>query len=508
MHFPKLTSQQPIFLASLKGELLFLQNNLDLLKQVESDQRSLIHFAASAGHLNILEWLLENNHESISDRDKNGASALHYAAAAGHLNVVQWLLKYDFKNTAHFDNENNNVLAYASYSGNIELMQWFFKNRQEDFDHENSHKLTVIHHIGRGSINSLEVLKWLLFNTELDVNSEDNAEMTVLHYAAETGNLDLVQWLIKNKLIELNRTNVCGMSALECAAASGQLPIVQYLVNQGANLFENEFNFKTSIHHAAENGHTDVVEWILDNYKVDSDGKPIIDLRDDDGMPLLMSSILSGNIELIVLLIEKYKANPTQRTDSNQNAFQILDTMEEQTLHNDSLYAYLFNEIQRQGLRVEAVPPEKSESIINKKRQLIEWHSTSLKELLGHTYLDIARHIEEYLLDEALYYLNNMEINLLFHFVLDSLTSKPSQERVPVIPLIQQAEQKTEAPIPPANVLNMATDTEAHLSSSPTKRTRESEQEEHPGKRTKPNFFVSQQVQDNPSQDPYDGNRP
>ena len=59
----------------------------DLFNIVDSNYRSLLHAAAMAGKLNVIEWILEIDEDMIDTVDNTGLTAFHYAVR----NIISYL---------------------------------------------------------------------------------------------------------------------------------------------------------------------------------------------------------------------------------------------------------------------------------------------------------------------------------------------------------------------------------------------------------------------------------
>eukprot|EP01138_Halocafeteria_seosinensis_P002427 gb/GECG01002484.1/.p1 GENE.gb/GECG01002484.1/~~gb/GECG01002484.1/.p1 ORF type:complete len:250 (+),score=20.10 gb/GECG01002484.1/:1-750(+) len=66
---------------------------------------------------------------------------------------------------------------------------------------------------------------------------------------------------------------------------------------------------QTPLHHAAANGHTALVQLLIDTYKAD------VHAADDEGWTCLHSAAFGGRTEVVFMLVNKYKASPNVQTD-------------------------------------------------------------------------------------------------------------------------------------------------------------------------------------------------
>ncbi|KAI8079401.1 ankyrin repeat-containing domain protein, partial [Thamnidium elegans] len=77
-----------------------------------------IHFAASRGHVNLVQFLIQSCQVDIDAIDKEGETALLKAAYAGHLSVIQYLVQSN-ANPIHQDRDGWTALHNACSCGNL-----------------------------------------------------------------------------------------------------------------------------------------------------------------------------------------------------------------------------------------------------------------------------------------------------------------------------------------------------------------------------------------------------
>ena len=76
------------------------------------DGRTLLHLAASHGHLDIFRYIIAQGLETVSPRDDRGCTPLHDAAYFGELEMVKCIMdKLEDKNPKNFDGETPMHLA-------------------------------------------------------------------------------------------------------------------------------------------------------------------------------------------------------------------------------------------------------------------------------------------------------------------------------------------------------------------------------------------------------------
>ena len=203
--------------------------------------------AARIGHLEVMKRLVEGG-QDVNQRDRRERTPLMYAAGEGHTDCVEYLLQ----NGAQLD-----------------LKGWWGE--------------TALHLAAERGC--LEVMKRLV-GAGQDVNQRDGKEWTTLMEAAEKGHTDCVEYLIKNGA-HFNMFD---------AAQIGMLDWLKRLVDAGQDVNQRDRKERTPLMCAAEKGHTDCVEYLIQNGAQ-------LDLK-EDGLTALHLAALEGHLEVMKRLLE------------------------------------------------------------------------------------------------------------------------------------------------------------------------------------------------------------
>ncbi len=222
-----------------------------ILKAVDSERMTPLHWAAQNGHLEAVRLLIGKFIEikaSIDVQDNNGATPLHYAAVRGHLQVVESLINHE----ASIDVQDNNGATPLHWAA------------------------------GRGHLQVAESL----INHGASIDVQDNNGATPLHCAAVRGHLQVAESLINHEASIDERDND-GMTPLHWAARNGYREIVELLINENASIDETDDekdrNAKTPLYLAALHEHLEVVKFLLksgaciDMNSSETDGKIAFD---------------------------------------------------------------------------------------------------------------------------------------------------------------------------------------------------------------------------------------
>ena len=168
-----------------------------------------------------------NKNTNINNLNENGDSPLLAAARIGNLKVMDLLLEHG-ANINQLDARKRDILNIAISHKNTKLARWALDNKIDP---------TMVTSIYQGS---------------------------ALIYACHQGQVEIVKMLIKAGA-PLNRINNVGWTALLETTVLGDgsekyQEITRLLVNAGADKSIKDRNGKTSLDHAKERGHKEIVK--------------------------------------------------------------------------------------------------------------------------------------------------------------------------------------------------------------------------------------------------------
>jgi ankyrin repeat protein len=125
-----------------------------------------------------------------------------------------------------------------------------------------------------------------------------NDYLKALNYSVELGHIEVVDLLIKNMSPDsINQLITAGIFHL--AAKSGSIDLVEFLTDKGIDVNQADEIGKTALHFAAENGHTGLVQFLVNTKGVS------INQADYYRETALLFAAKSGNIDLVEFLIYK-----------------------------------------------------------------------------------------------------------------------------------------------------------------------------------------------------------
>ena len=187
-----------------------------------------------------------------------------------------------------------------------------------------------------------------------------------LHLASRRGDLEEVKRLVEEKKLNpLEKGGKYGRNALHFTAIGGHLGVMKYFIERGYNPASESTNGSTCLHVAAGYNHYDLVQYLVDEQKMDpmcqtklgntplhsacaggstsvvtylinamSKYLPIEDVlrcKGQHGRSPLHTAAFYGNVEIIELLITKFNTNPLMTDDRGRIA--LHDAAQQGHLH-------------------------------------------------------------------------------------------------------------------------------------------------------------------------------
>lgn len=171
------------------------------------DSRTLLHLAASSGHIEIVKFLLQDGNVNVNVFDRFKKTPLQDAVSYGHYEICKLLRD---KGATVMDPIVSRELCFAAATGDVETL-------------------------ARAEALGMDL------NTGADQSSffltciGDNDGRTALHLACSEGQAEVVKYLVKS-LVRLNARDRWGNTPLADARREGHGDVVEILIQAGATL--------------------------------------------------------------------------------------------------------------------------------------------------------------------------------------------------------------------------------------------------------------------------------
>lgn len=177
----------------------------DLKKIRSSIGASAVHFAASAGDVQILEDLINRNEFTAYDVTNIGSTILHFACQNNRFDAVKHIVeRYEglFEDSLYCY-EQGTVLHTAAQSGNVELFKYIFEKNMEYLDKCRQKRVTLL----RDCYGRVNGKKCFVIDKEYLLQVVDKSGISLLDRAAQTGNEKLCKFILDNQVDDINLPN-------------------------------------------------------------------------------------------------------------------------------------------------------------------------------------------------------------------------------------------------------------------------------------------------------------
>jgi ankyrin repeat protein len=214
-----------LHIASRKGHITVIEELLrrfpSLMESCTADGRHSLMLAAFEGKVTVMRHVKEifpdlYTTSLIGAVDLQGNSSLHYAAWAGSLDCVQFLVNNCAENMEIIFQRNNEGLTplqYAVAGNHVEVTSYLSSFTSEQGEqYESNAGLTSIHRAAM--YGSIESLKLLLDANKISPHAFTNNGSAALHLACQRGHLAAAKMLIERCGSEIDIQNDYGITPL------------------------------------------------------------------------------------------------------------------------------------------------------------------------------------------------------------------------------------------------------------------------------------------------------
>ncbi|KAG0569217.1 hypothetical protein KC19_6G074200 [Ceratodon purpureus] len=235
---------------------------------VDRIQRTPLHYAARAGHLDVVRLFLQQpfyEYLDVNAKDADGLTPLHLAARVGHTGVVAELLKCaNLSVNAKARNQNTQASVVAPTDLELEYLP---RPSLADSRVETSNGFTALHLAAREGHKG--VVTRLLRCASILVNEEDADGLTPLHYACMSGQAEVVKILLENSKRNVNAEAKDKSTPLHLGVKNGHIPtVIELLRQRDINCNCEDGTGSTVLDIAEREGHINLV-WLLLEHPVE-----------------------------------------------------------------------------------------------------------------------------------------------------------------------------------------------------------------------------------------------
>ena len=240
----------------------FIKMESDIYLKTKNDE-SLLHLAAWNGRLHLCKKILGSYKFSVDIIDNSGKSPLHNSVENGHFELFQYFLEMG-SNVYLKTKENQNCLHFAALGGHTELCETLIENYGFDVNITDNSGKSALHYCAESG--SGELFNYLVkMESEVFLKATDG--QNCLHFAALKGQLDLCMSLLESYAFQVHVVDNQDFTPLHCCAKSGNFKLFMYLLDKGSGIYSKTKTKVNVLHIAAEHGHIQICEYVLDHFK-------------------------------------------------------------------------------------------------------------------------------------------------------------------------------------------------------------------------------------------------
>ncbi|KHN88329.1 26S proteasome non-ATPase regulatory subunit 10 [Toxocara canis] len=167
-------------------------------------------------------------------KDDSGRTAIHWAASGGCLEIVQFCVCLRDEDAISVDDMGWSPLMIASSAGRLDVVRYLATLPHVDVNMANSNGQTALHY---AASKNHPMIASILLESGADVNAQDRYRATPLHRAASQGHQKIVSLLLAAPKLRIDITDSSGCSPLHLAIEERRQDVAIALVEKGANLY-------------------------------------------------------------------------------------------------------------------------------------------------------------------------------------------------------------------------------------------------------------------------------
>lgn len=262
-------TRQPIHQAAQKGHIkivkLLLKAGPRCADLQDKDGVTPLLLAAEYGHTDVVEALLAAGANPNTPGRKSRRTCMHQAARGGHAECVRVILAHG-ATADEADSQGRTALILASAKGCAETVKELLRAGANPHACSQIGQKRAIHLAAQGGY--LECVR-LLLSVDVTVDEPDSNGLTPIMLACAGGFLDVVKLILSERL-KTTGVNAGGCPSrsrpwqpLHVAAYWGHLLTIQFLIEAGAFVDQPAEGGATALTLACSRGHLRVAEWLV-----------------------------------------------------------------------------------------------------------------------------------------------------------------------------------------------------------------------------------------------------
>jgi ankyrin repeat protein len=328
---------------NLRKVMLCIDKGIDVEVKASGGYTAL-HFSTYYGHLDIVKYLIETcnvDKEAKTDEGyssstgNDGYTALHLASSIGNLVIVKYLIETHQVDIEAATNGGSTALHLASSNGNLMVVKYLIETCHVDIEAKTIYGSTALHLAGL--YGHLEIVQYLIETYQVDEEAKTYDGQTAYDLALTNGKINIIEYLKERRTkstVELvesmpSEDKEKRIEDFLDAAKQGNLDKVKTYVNSGIDKEAKSNRGYTSLHLAGDNGHLEIVEYLVEICCADSEAKSNggWTVLPNSGAVSLPTNVLTNTYNLNSQSSFAYELNDggmTKLQDDNQNLLDML----------------------------------------------------------------------------------------------------------------------------------------------------------------------------------------
>ena len=301
-------------------------DNLQLVKKLiekevnpldeDEDGYTLLHFAAEAGRLNILKYLVEEVGCNPAVAGNN--TTLHAAAYSNQLHIVKYLIEQCQMDCSASDDSNITPLSYACLQGEYNMARYLIKCMSEHMKMEDilySYSTVIAggyaanSHLGCACIGgNLSIVKYLVEECNCDPFRPELGKKSVspLILTASFDHLHIMKYLVQMQNdVHVTRLTNESEALIPLAVHNHSFEMIKFLIERLGCDPNCKYMDKAPVQYAVRQGDLDIIKYLLIDLKCDPCAK------DSSGIQPIHVAAGEGHLHVVKYLIEKQQCNPS-----------------------------------------------------------------------------------------------------------------------------------------------------------------------------------------------------
>jgi uncharacterized protein len=237
----------------------------------DNEGNNLIHLAAKAGHVSVINMLHKQDEIDINKANDHGQTPLALAVMGGHIDAVAVLVELDADVNPE---EGISPLILAARSGNADIVEFLLEHDAETDSIDDKTGNSILH--DEAILGNENVLKVLL-DSDIDPNQFNREGVSPLMMAVRAGKNKAVETLLECDDIDLKEPEEMAIVLLQWAHAQNNQSIISTLYDKLYDQLEFEGMSKITedlqdnlntikpmlLYEAVKEGHADMVELLV-----------------------------------------------------------------------------------------------------------------------------------------------------------------------------------------------------------------------------------------------------